>query len=435
MLILLSALFVLFFLSIKFNIKPYLTLLSAGLVSGLILEISFQDTISLIFEGFTSILVGIGPIIIAGTLLGVFLQKGGLTKKMVGSFISLLGYNKIPFTLNMFGFIISIPVFCDAAFILMSSIIKEISSVTGKKIIVLAVCLATGLYSAHVFVPPTPGPLAAAAILKADIGLLLIVGLFSGILVSIGGYLWIKMFFPDDFEINMKTIDVESYNYNKSLIIFSPIAIPILLISLSTLIKYPIFEISESIVLNFIIYIGKPEVALLNGIIISSFFIEKTNLIETPRWIIDSLKKSFDILLITGAGGAFGFIIRSSGLIDSINLDNTNGLISIVTVFIISASIKTIQGSSTVALITTCALVAPLIESLTIISEIEKVIFIISIGSGAMTVSHVNDSYFWVVSKYSNISMADTIKFFTTATLIQGIIGLIISITLFIFLT
>jgi len=435
MLILLSALFVLFFLSIKFNIKPYLTLLSAGLVSGLILEISFQDTISLIFEGFTSILVGIGPIIIAGTLLGVFLQKGGLTKKMVGSFISLLGYNKIPFTLNMFGFIISIPVFCDAAFILMSSIIKEISSVTGKKIIVLAVCLATGLYSAHVFVPPTPGPLAAAAILKADIGLLLIVGLFSGILVSIGGYLWIKMFFPDDFEINMKTIDVESYNYNKSLIIFSPIAIPILLISLSTLIKYPIFEISESIVLNFIIYIGKPEVALLNGIIISSFFIEKTNLKKTPKWIIDSLKKSFDILLITGAGGAFGFIIRSSGLIDSINLDNANGLISIVTVFIISASIKTIQGSSTVALITTCALVAPLIESLTIISEIEKVIFIISIGSGAMTVSHVNDSYFWVVSKYSNISMADTIKFFTTATLIQGIIGLIISITLFIFLT
>jgi len=435
MLILLSALFVLFFLSIKFNIKPYLTLLSAGLVSGLILEISFQQTISLIFEGFTSILVGIGPIIIAGTLLGVFLQKGGLTKKMVGSFISLLGHNKIPFTLNMFGFIISIPVFCDAAFILMSSIIKEISSVTGKKIIVLAVCLATGLYSAHVFVPPTPGPLAAAAILKADIGLLLIVGLFSGILVSIGGYLWIKMFFPDDFEINMKTIDVESYNYNKSLIIFSPIAIPILLISLSTLIKYPIFEISESIVHSFIIYIGKPEVALLTGIIISSFFIEKTDLIETPKWIIDSLKKSFDILLITGAGGAFGFIIRSSGLIDSINLDNTNGLISIVTVFIISASIKTIQGSSTVALITTCALVAPLIESLTIISEIEKVIFIISIGSGAMTVSHVNDSYFWVVSKYSNISMADTIKFFTTATFIQGIIGLIISITLFIFLT
>ena len=102
MLILLSALFVLFFLSIKFNIKPYITLLSAGLVSGLILEISFQDTILLIFEGFKSILLGIGHIIIAGTLLGVFLQKGGLTKKMVGSFISLLGYNKIPFTLNMF---------------------------------------------------------------------------------------------------------------------------------------------------------------------------------------------------------------------------------------------------------------------------------------------------------------------------------------------
>jgi GntP family gluconate:H+ symporter len=303
------------------------------------------------------------------------------------------------------------------------------------KIIVLAVCLATGLYSAHVFVPPTPGPLAAAAILKADIGLLLIVGLFSGILVSIGGYLWIKIFFPDDFKIDMKTLDVQLYSYNKSFIIFFPIVIPILLISLSTLIKYPIFEISESLVLTCIIFIGKPEVALLIGIVISSFFIKKTNLIETPKWILDSLKKSFDILLIPGAGGAFGFIIRSSGLIDSINLDNANGLISIVTVFIISASIKTIQGSSTVALITTCALVAPIIESLTIISEIEKVIFIISIGSGAMTVSHVNDSYFWVVSKYSNLKMNETLRFFSSATLVQGLFGLLISITLYIFLT
>ena len=139
--------------------------------------------------------------------------------------------------------------------------------------------------------------------------------------------------------------------------------------------------------------------------------------------------------LITGAGGAFGFIIRSSGIIDSLSLNNINGIISIITVFIISALIKTIQGSSTVALITTCALVAPLIQSIGITSEIEKVILLISIGSGAMTISHVNDSYFWVVSKYSDIKMNEALKFFSSATLIQGVFGLLISISLYIFLT
>ena len=435
MLKLIFALSIIFFLSVRFKIKPYLTLFTAGLISGLILEISFLDSILLIFEGFKSIISAIGPIIIVGTILGIFLQKGELTKKMVGSFISFFGFNKIPITLNIFGFLISIPVFCDAAFILMSSIIKELADVTGKKIIILAICLATGLYSAHVFVPPTPGPIAAAAILKADIGLLLIVGLLCGILVSLVGYFWIRFFFHQDFKISVKDLDVKIYNYKKSLIIFFPIIIPIILISLSTIIKYPLINESESLILSSIIFLGKPEIALLVGVIISSFFIKKTNISETPKWILDSLKKSFDILLITGAGGAFGFIIRSSGLIDSIDLNNANGLISVITVFLIAATIKTIQGSSTVALITTCALVAPLIESIETVSEIEKVIFIISIGSGAMTISHVNDSYFWVVSKYSNLRMNETIKFFSTATLVQGLFGLIISITLYIFLT
>ena len=185
-----------------FKIKPHIALLSAGLISGLILKISFLNSIIILFEGFKSIIISVGPIIIVGTILGKILQETGSAKKMVGSFISFFGFNKIPLTLNIIGFIISIPVFCDAAFILMSSIIKEVSNVSGKKIIILAVCLATGLYSAHVFVPPTPGPLAAAAILEVDIGLLLIIGLFTGLIVSFFGYLWTRLLFKKDFKIN-----------------------------------------------------------------------------------------------------------------------------------------------------------------------------------------------------------------------------------------
>ncbi len=408
--------------------------MSAGLISGLILRISFLNSIIILFEGFKSIIISVGPIIIVGTILGKFLQETGSAKKMVGSFISFFGFNKIPLTLNIIGFIISIPVFCDAAFILMSSIIKEVSNVSGKKIIILAVCLATGLYSAHVFVPPTPGPLAAAAILEVDIGLLLIIGLFTGLIVSFFGYLWTRLLFKKDFKINYTSQEIKSYDFEKSLVVFLPIIIPIILISLSTIIKYPSLNFTSNNFLTVVSFIGKPEIALIIGVIISVIFIDKSKTQEVPKWIIDSLKKSLDILLITGAGGAFGFIIRSSELVDHLSLSNLNGIISLVSVYLISAIIKTIQGSSTVALITTCALVAPLIHSLGITSEVEKVILLISIGSGAMTMSHVNDSYFWVVSKYSNINMNETLKYFTSATLIQGILGLLVSITLYVFL-
>ena len=274
-----------------FKIKPHIALLSAGLISGLILKISFLNSIIILFEGFKSIIISVGPIIIVGTILGKFLQETGSAKKMVGSFISFFGFNKIPLTLNIIGFIISIPVFCDAAFILMSSIIKEVSNVSGKKIIILAVCLATGLYSAHVFVPPTPGPLAAAAILEVDIGLLLIIGLFTGLIVSFFGYLWTRLLFKKDFKINYTSQEIKSYDFEKSLVVFLPIIIPIILISLSTIIKYPSINFTSNNFLTVVSFIGKPEIALIIGVIISVIFIDKSKTQEVPKWIIDSLKK------------------------------------------------------------------------------------------------------------------------------------------------
>ena len=175
------------------KIKPYFALLIISILSGLFLKIDFSETLYLTFVGFKNIILSIGPIIIIGTILGKFLQETGATNKMVTTFISIFGLSKIPLTFNILGFIISIPVFCDAAFILMSSIIKEISRVSGRKMIILTVCLATGLYSAHVFVPPTPGPLVASALIGANVGLLLLLGLIIGIAVSMSGYIWMRV--------------------------------------------------------------------------------------------------------------------------------------------------------------------------------------------------------------------------------------------------
>ena len=424
----------LFYFSYRFKIKPFLTLLIASFLFGIFLKIDILETLYLIYKGFFSIVLIIGPIIIIGTVLGKFLNETGTSKKMVNSFISYFGTNNIPLSLNLIGLIISIPVFCDAAFILMSSIVKDLSKITKKNIILLSVCLATGLYSAHVFIPPTPGPIAASAIINADIGLLFLIGIVVGIIVSISGYVWMKFLFKKEFKINPGEIKSHDFTSDRSIVSFLPVIVPILLISTSTIIKYPKLDINKLPFLKIFEIIGKPEIALLIGFIMTLIFLKKDEIQSTPQWIIKSLKNSFGILLITGAGGALGYIIRESGIIDNLNLNIATGLASIFSVFILATIIKTIQGSSTVAIVTTCAITAPILQSIGMTSELEKVILIISIGSGAMTISHVNDSYFWVVTKYSNIEMNDVLKYFSSATLIQGLTGLVLSIFIFIFL-
>ena len=424
----------LFYFSYRFKIKPFLTLLIASFLSGIFLKIDILDTLYLIYKGFFSIVLIIGPIIIIGTVLGKFLNETGRSKKMVNTFISYFGIDNIPLSLNLIGLIISIPVFCDAAFILMSSIVKDLSKITKKNIILLSVCLATGLYSAHVFIPPTPGPIAASAIINADIGLLFLIGIVVGIIVSISGYVWMKFLFKKEFKINPGEIKSHDFTSDRSIVSFLPVIVPILLISASTIIKYPKLDINQLPFLKIFEIIGKPEIALLIGFLMTLIFLKKDEIQSTPQWIIKSLKNSFGILLITGAGGALGYIIRESGIIDNLNLNIATGLASIFSVFILATIIKTIQGSSTVAIVTTCAITAPILQSIGMTSELEKVILIISIGSGAMTISHVNDSYFWVVTKYSNIEMNDVLKYFSSATLIQGLTGLVLSIFIFIFL-
>ena len=424
----------LFYFSYRFKIKPFLTLLIASFLSGIFLKIDILETLYLISKGFYSIVLIIGPIIIIGTVLGKFLNETGTSKKMVNTFISYFGIDNIPLSLNLIGLIISIPVFCDAAFILMSSIVKDLSKITKKNIILLSVCLATGLYSAHVFIPPTPGPIAASAIINADIGLLFLIGIVVGIIVSISGYVWMKFLFKKEFKINPGEIKSHDFTSDRSIVSFLPVIVPILLISTSTIIKYPKLDINKLPFLKIFEIIGKPEIALLIGFIMTLIFLKKDEIQSTPQWIIKSLKNSFGILLITGAGGALGYIIRESGIIDNLNLNIATGLASIFSVFILATIIKTIQGSSTVAIVTTCAITAPILQSIGMTSELEKVILIISIGSGAMTISHVNDSYFWVVTKYSNIEMNDVLKYFSSATLIQGLTGLVLSIFIFIFL-
>ena len=426
---------IILFSTLKFKINPFYSLIISAFIAGIGFGFDITKSIKLIVEGFTNILIGIGPLILAGSILGVFLEKTGSTKKMVNVFVEMLGAKNSPFSLNMIGFIISIPVFCDAAFILLSSVIKEVSKKTGYKLIILSICLATGLFSAHVFVPPTPGPIAAAEIIDAPIGLLLIVGLFTGLIISIVGYLWTKVSLKKYYNIPIIKSEKKEINDSKNkFLIFTPIIVPIILITIYSFIESPYYTVKNNFWIDIIKISGKPEIAILIGSFLSLFYIQKKQVNQIYNWISTAVKNSFNIILITGAGGAFGFILRSSNFIELFNTNQINGIEGIVIAFIMAAVIKTVQGSSTVSIITTAAFIAPILPSLGITSDIGKVITIIAIGSGSMTVSHVNDSYFWVVSKYSSLQLKHALRYFTIATLIQGLVGLSLSIILYIFL-
>jgi GntP family gluconate:H+ symporter len=295
--------------------------------------------------------------------------------------------------------------------------------------LVLAVALAAGLYAAHVFVPPTPGPLAAAAVLEADLGMVMILGLAVAIPVSLAGYLWAKYLqkrhkYQEDVEIeSSETVISKLPKTSWSLY---PIVIPIVLIALKSVANYPTFPFGEGTFSQVINFIGNPIVALLIGVFLAFALKPKSNEAKHIDWISSGLKEAGVIILITGAGGAFGAILRESGVGDIIGESFANMELGLLLPFIIAAVLKSAQGSSTVSIITTAAIMAPILASFGLESSLGRVLTVLAIGSGAMTVSHLNDSFFWVVAQFSGLDTATALRSQTIATLIQGVTGILL---------
>ena len=413
----------------KYKIHPFLTLIVASLAIGLIGGLDTGTMIKTLSEGFGNTLKSIGIVIACGSIIGTFLEKTGAAKSIADSLLNLTGKEKSPLAINLTGFLVSVPVFCDSGFVILSTLNNAINKKTGISLAVLGTSLAAGLYATHVFVPPTPGPLAAAAIIGADIGLVLVFGFIIAIPVSLVGWGWAN-FYCSRFSIESQTHDKEVTTRRTDspniLIALLPIIIPILLISLKSLIDHPKIDLENIKLEGLIVFFGHPIIALLLGVLIAMITTLKFSLEEHFNWVSDGLKSAGTIILITGAGGAFGNILRATSLGDSIGQQLIGYEIGLLLPFIIAALLKTAQGSSTVSIITTAAMIAPLLDSLGLSGEMGKALAVLSIGAGAMTVSHLNDSYFWVVSQFSNMNTSTALRCHTATTLLQGITGVVL---------
>jgi GntP family gluconate:H+ symporter len=405
------------------KLHPFLVLFIASLLLGILLEIHFVDLFKLLFIGFSKTIQKIGLLIIFGTIIGKTLELTNATSSIANYIISR--FRKIPlqFKIGFIGYIISIPVFCDAAFIILSKTIKSISIKSKIPLKSLGVALSTGLFAPHVLVPPTPGPLAAASNLKLEnFPLLIIIGsVLAFILVIIGSTFSYLIFNKSSFDANLFFDQKHSKKFPKIGESIVPIVIPVVLMAIGTL--FGNFNTFEN--LDFVFsFLGNPSFALFVGVILSFRLIKFSPEIGLKYCIKSGLSSAFPIILITGMGGTLGLIMQKIPLEDFINYSFDFGLALLVP-FFISSVFKTVQGSSTVALITTSTIIYPLLGSLGLDNEIDKIWTILSIGVGSMTVSHTNDSYFWIVSEMTGISAKEALKYHTTGTLIQGIAGIV----------
>ena len=425
------------FATAKYKIHPFLTLIIASLGMGLVSGLETDIIIKSLSEGFGNTLKSIGIVIACGSIIGTYLEKTGSAKSIAGFLLKMTGSERSPLAMNLTGFFVSIPVFCDSGYVILSTLNKAINRKTGISLAVLGTSLAAGLYATHVFVPPTPGPLAAASILGANIGRVLIYGFIVAVPVSLVGWFW-SIYYCSRFSINSDLVEEQEKDEVSQLPdVFTallPIIVPIFLITIKSVIDHPSIILQNKTLEQIISFIGHPIIAILLGVFIAMISMRDLSKEQHFNWVAEGLKAAGTIILITGAGGAFGNILRATSISDVINKGLIDFEIGLLLPFFIAALLKTAQGSSTVSIITTAAMIAPLLDALGLSSEMGKVLSVLAIGAGAMTVSHLNDSYFWVVSQFSKMSTNVALRSHTIATLLQGITAILLIQVLSLFL-
>ena len=420
----------------RLKLHPFLALLFVSIVFGLVSGMNLATLITSIQDGFGGTLGKIGLIIILGVMIGAFLEHSGGAMALAEKVLSIIGKKRVITAMGAVGYIISIPVFADSGFILLSALNKNITKKAGISLAATAIALALGLMVTHTLVPPTPGPIAAAGILDADLGKVILLGLPVALVALIPGLVFsIKVAAKTYIDPRPDLPDQNISTYYPGILKSSlPILIPILLIilkSLSVFLGDSAWQLTAKSILSFV---GEPVIALIIGFLFCLKLprkLEKT-MLSTDGWVGKAFRDCTSILLITGAGGIFGKVLQNSeaGALMGDSLSQLN--IGIWLPFILSAAFKSAQGSSTVALITTASIMVSLMPGLGYTGEWDKVLVVLAIGAGSMVVSHANDSFFWVVTQMTGMDVKTGYRLHTLGSLILGITAMI---TLFILFT
>lgn len=419
----------------KLKVHAFLALFIISIFYGIFAGMPYADIILSINEGFGATLGKIGLIIVLGVIIGAFLENTGGAFAIAEKVLNIIGRKRVPTAMGIIGYIVSIPVFADSGFMLLHPLNKSLSKKAKISIAGPAIALGLGLMASHTMVPPTPGPIAAAGILGADLGLVIAFGFPISIIALFVGIIFAKNYAAKTYiEPNVEdALEAEKEIENPPSAFKSsiPILVPIALIVLKSVLN-PIKTGLDNGFIAFINFVGEPVISLLIGIFLCLFLPKKLNydMLSSSGWVGKAIKDAASIILITGAGGIFGKILQNSGIADILGQTLTDYNMGIFLPFVLAAALKTAQGSSTVALVTTASIIMPMMSSLGFDSEIQKALVVVAIGAGSAVVSHANDSFFWVVTQMSGMNVKTGYRLFSLG---SGILGLTGAIAVFIF--
>lgn len=437
------AIIVMIYMIAKWKVHPFLALMSISLVLALVAGIPLAKIPAIIGEGFSNTFKSIGIVIILGAIIGTVLEKTGAALKLADMVVKRVGQKRPELAMLIMGWVVGIPVFCDSGFVVLNPIREAIRKKIAANPVGMAVALSAGLYASHVFIPPTPGPIAAAGAVGLAHNLLLVIGM--GVVVSIpvliasyffAKYIGKRITVADEAEAD-KVIQ-QSYDdlikqygtLPNGFLSLAPIFAPILLMAGGSIAK--ILDVGGDFG-TLMQFLGNPIIALAVGVIFAIFLLASSRKIgEFDSLTNDTLKLVGPILFITAAGGVLGNVITQAGFVEYIKQNaHVISAAGIFFPFLISAILKTAQGSSTVAIITTAAIMGmynsqdSLMFALGLTSEMAAALTVMAIAAGAMCVSHANDSYYWVVTNFTKMTPQQGYRTQTTLTLIMGVVGIL----------
>lgn len=405
------AIMVLIFLVIKTKVHVFLALIIAASITGLVGGMAPPDVVSAITEGFGSTLGSVAIIIGFGVMMGRILEVSGAAERLAYTVVKVLGKRKEEWAMAVTGYIVSIPIFVDSAFIILSTLAKALSKKTGKSIVTLAIALAGGAVVMHHAVPPTPGPLGVAGIFGVDVGLMILSGLIFGIPIIIVTVLYAKWIgkkiyqLPDDdglgwirpeHEVSVEDWLEEKENKELPSLLRSaaPIVVPIFLIFMNTTVTAVGLE---GTLVEYVQFFGSPVIAVGIAVLLAIYgLFNHVKRSEALDRMEEGIQTAGIILLVTGAGGALGYVLRQTGAGDYIaELVVDTGIPAILLPFVIASLVRLIQGSGTVAMITAASISAPILTGM----DVNLVLAAQAAALGAMVFSYFNDSLFWVVNR------------------------------------
>ncbi|MBA4505323.1 GntP family permease [Corynebacterium sanguinis] len=413
----------------KWKIHPFLSLLFVSLVFGLIGGIPLAEITDVIGEGFAATFKSFGLVVIFGTLIGFILEKTGAAFQLADAIVRVIGKKHPVLAIQLMGWVVCIPVFSDSGFVILNPVRKALAQRTGASPATMAIALSAGLFTSHVFIPPTPGPLASAANLGLGENLLLVMalGALVSIPVMIAAYFYSVWVGPKIITPECEAVpdgDVEAaYNELKNsytrlpstLLSLTPIVVPIVLMAIGSIAS----ALGYSGVLTFA---GTPMIALGIGFLFAVLLLADTHMMDRfYTFVEDGLRTVGPIILITAAGGVLGRVISSTDVVDFISNNATQlASLGLFFPFLVSVLFKTAQGSATVAMVTTSSLVAPLLPTLGLESPVQVGLAVMAISAGSLVVSHANDSHFWVVTNFSKMTPQQAYRSQTAVTGVMG---------------